>query len=413
MSRRVLSLFATLALMSTVQPALAQAAQPSPAKAAPSAEQIKSWQQLLGQFTMAAVWLRRCPTERVFRQLAATNAERILSETFHQQGLTEPQHLAAKDAGRDAAIAPCTDETRAKFAAVMSANAFLILTAGTPDLSRIAELALLTGVIDDSPCGVARGNTFQAKPNQMLVLPEIERARAQVGEGADSAIETGKKIRAAYSSPEVCKATKGWTPVIIDGWQDMFSDIQNAEKTIEEQKYGHYKSAGWRIEAQRGKSLVLGTETGVRFDCQTVQMRFEETEAIYTCEMSITASRKTLVAEVKPLKNCDEAKCLVNVTQVRLQLFADKNATAPLQSFSGKSDGKGNYSFPATALAALNDPNQPAKIAYVTVSGVTKAGKTVADGNPVRGDPPGFPLIDFQDAYSWAFAPDSIAATKS
>ncbi len=393
------------AVLAFAGPVCAQAS--SPSAPAATAAQNQAWQNTLSDYMMASVWLRRCPTDEIFRQYAAQTAEQILSEFYHAEGMTEEVHRAAKTAGRKAAVGPCTDQAQASRAAIASARAFLMLTTGVPEPGRLAELFALTGEIDESPCFVGRGAMFSGTSDPLIITTEMERARKQAGAGADAAVQMGRKINAFYSPLEVCKQEKGWTPVILDGWREMYTNVRQAENDTKRRDYRNQYSMHWFIEAQRGRSM--DRESGLKFPCGT-SFRFSEKlmRGKYWCDMWMNSPGGNLVVIAGPVPKCDEPKCLEKVTQVRIQLFSDPKATEPALSFAGKADGKGRYHFAAEALRALIDPNQSAIVGQIVVSGVTKDGTSFADGFPTRSAPPGFYVQDFQDAYSWVMAPEAV-----
>lgn len=371
----------------------------------PTEQQKSDWAQQLGRYTMASTWLRRCPTEYQFRQRAAQTAEQVYAEYFHAAGMPETTHQQGKKLGREAAYGPCTDKAKAGAAGRISAQAFLILTANTPDLGSVAQNFLLTGSIDDSPCGVARGRMFGAMPNQKRISAEIERAKAEAGALANEALADGAKINGDFSDPKVCEIKKGWIPIILSGWSDTYAGVQDFTAQVQSQEYGSQNSWIWRVKGQRSDSI--GQRAGVYVPCRTHTPWLDQMTSNYNCElMVLAANQRSLVAVVGPV--CAKEKCLKEVRKVELQLFTDPKAPAS-KIFTARSVGEGKFNFGNDALKALLDPNEPAKLAQVIVGGVNADGKVFADGFPLRSSPPGFPVEDFQDAYSWTFAPPSVA----
>lgn len=400
--RMRIGMLSAAALWVAVMPASVSA---QPAKPSPTAQQQSQWAEQLGRFTMASTWLRRCPTELQFRQRAAQTAEQILAEYFHAAGMSEPVHQQGKKLGREAALGVCTDTVKAKAAGRISAEAFLMLTAKAPDLATVTQNFLLTGSVDDSPCGVARGRTFGARPDQTRVRAEIDRAKAEAGISAEVALAAGVQINEGYARPELCSVKKGWIPIILSGWSDTYAGIQDFSTRVQSQEYGDTNSWIWRVEGQRSNSV--SKIAGIYVPCRTHTPTLDQMVSNYACDLMVLGSDRTaLVATVGPI--CEKgAKCLSVVRKVMLQLFTDPKAAAS-RIFVARATGKGKYRFDAEALQALLDPKQPALVAQVVVAGVNADGKAFEDGFPVRGTPPGFLIEDFQDGFSWTFAPASV-----
>ncbi len=375
---------AAIAFLLCASPALAQSPS-TPATAAPSAEKAAAWRQQLGQYAMASTWLRRCPTEGVFRQKAAETLEILLSEVFHGQGMTEPTHDAARQAGRQSALASCTDVKKAEVAAQLSAAAFIALTAEPEAL----------------PCGLARA----ASAIKWRLDPEIKRAHAQLGGRTEGPTAVGRRIVKALADPRFCDSKRSALQAARRGWLDVLRRVVDADAEVQMQDYGTPNSSIWRVEAQRGINILRAG--GLYLPCRAHTPWLEPMAGHYECELKID-ERPQLSGEIGVIDGCTQPKCYRQITAVELQLFPDSRAATPTARFAGTPAQNGRYSFPPAAMRALLDPALGAAWAFVRVSGVTQDGRAVTDGFPVAGSPPRLPLTDIQDGYSWAFAPASV-----